>query len=547
MPERTHWEMNARALGTTDDNRIDKDTWLDKQVGKSPVLTFLILSSVVIMIFMVSHWLVSQWLSDATDYVGYGMTAAAALSGALVAVVLARLALKLAREAKRTADLSNKIQDQIRMSGDPLYKETGGGNKAAASLDLLSTLLRQYAAELFASPSDNTRIDAVRSTYKRANDLLVDPSLYLYCSQLLGIGSVAERIAAIQSLIYKSSHAALNPKNGVASARDAEVVAIEIAKLSNQLEREKSKIVGDLHHRLYQLASDLCLRHEANRVDGCERVARKGFEDFKATLTNATSLQSVETLVCTSARSVVHLLETDLDEFIRTVSSLAKRRLSVYKSLRGFALAQEEVNAGAINLIVATWDSIVTDTPEAIEEAEMEGSAKPGPLPKIADIESNDLWEKAIFLHRNPEYDRAISLILEDLRFLKHLQWKSIGEEVNEQCYLSDPEDQLKLEDQVNQNAQKAARRLSYIHAAIRQLMKVANGGSRIVLPDRYRYAALESQSDSGTVVVVRPYFAQIDMEIPGSESERIERRDSWFIELTHDYKHFFWSPEVLR
>lgn len=112
-----------------------KEAWLDRWVVQHPVLTFIGASVASVGVFVLLYsmiglpWEVGFELDDAvTNYVGSMATTVVALAGALVSVVLARLALKLGREARSAAERANQLQEEMKkLSGDH-----GDATKAAA-------------------------------------------------------------------------------------------------------------------------------------------------------------------------------------------------------------------------------------------------------------------------------------------------------------------------------------------------------------------------------------------------------------------------------
>ena len=522
-----------------------KDGLLDRWVRDHPVWTFWFAAGAATAMFLAVYAIVGAPLikvgfplNDAvTSYVGALATTVVALAGALVSVMLARLALKLGYKAKAAADQANEIQEQMRKFEDPLYKEIRDGHKAAASLDLLGTLLREYSRELFGASQDERPIEATRFTYKRANDLMAEPSFYLYCSQLLDASRAAVQFSALQSLIYDANRG-LAKEDGIRSARGAEAVAVEIAKLSRAIEGAKEEVLEDENHRLHVLAHELEWQHPANSLSGCESAARKDFPEL-AIGRDANALPW-DDLLKPGARSVVHVLETDLAAFceaLGNVDRVDRRSLIVHETLRRFAGWQERSDDD-VDVVIARWNDVICNRPEVLEREEQEQYARSGQLPDVSPVESESLWTKAIFLARNPAYDRAISTALEDTRFLNSLRVTPFDDELQLQLHhVTDESDSANFEE-VMLRARKTARLLDIVHGAVERLREHVVGGTVVLPPFDPFHEISRPGSDNRSLIIVRPCFSRIELRYSSGQ----EDEDAWLADRTREYRHFDWT-----
>ena len=566
--EPTQHQRKASAAESPDSTHDDQDTRLDFWVGRRPVWTFLFVAAVSASLFVLLYWMTGEYRiggfkldEKVTNYVGAMGATVVALAGALVSVMLARLALKLGREAKDAALRANKIQDQMRKFSDPRLVETREGHKAGAALDLLGTLLSVYGAETFSSLPEHYPIEAIRHTYKRGNDLVSDPALYRYCAQLIGAAETANRFASMQAKIYQSNRM-LDGKRGdyyrTATARNAERIAIEIAHLSRIVEQKKKLVLADEDHALHQLALDLDWQDAVNIISGCETTARSYFldETRKMLVVSAGGEKAADgsgeimdrrhalaVLFQPGSRSVVHVLETELDELIGEIQKVtAPDSLRMHEGLRQYAAAWNERESGTRdNVIVARWDSTLKDDPKSVAENQLD---RPWVNVAASDLalESPALWEKATFLALNPVLERAINAALKDVKFLREMRVEDVSDDLYGRQGI-DPEDSQS--DVIAEDwrlAARSANRLRYIHAAIEELRQVHAKKGAVVLPDRNPYEGLGEGYIDGAIVVIRPYFANIDMSLPGSEWKR---QNEWFENCISRYKSYRWHGEA--
>lgn len=625
----------------------DRDERLDRWVRDHPVWTFWIAAIAATGMFLAVYTVVGTPLikvgfplnEAVTSYVGALATTVVALAGALVSVMLARLALKLGYKAKGAADRANqlqeqmhelarsqgeqaeiaatkahqlqkqmhelaqsqgeqaekaaaranqlqeqmhelakvqggeaehaakqanKIQGQMRKFADPRLAETRDGHKAAASLDLLGTLLRVYSAATFSSDNASPPpIEAIRNTYKRANDLISDPGLYRYCAQLVGTAKTADRFASVQSLIYESTMAL--GRDGEAgrahksrTARNAERVAVEIAALSRMVARTKRVVLSDKDHKLYELALDLDWESTVADMSGCDATARSdllkdwggegvgtvAFEpEAGGAFEEATGVAPVPagSLLEQGRKSVIHVLETDLQDLtdrFRQMADAAKVKIQIHENLRGYASAcNEGANAGCVDLIVARWDSSLDDDPRTVADALRE-HPEDRALERVVDLGMQSVWDKAVFIAKNPVAGRTIEAAMKDLGFLRDLRQIDVSEALSEL-------EGIDLEDEGNQEliaeerrlARLSGKRLWYIHAAIGDLRKIHAKKGYVTVPDFDPYEQMGHGDNA--IVVIRPYFARIDMSMRHSEWEM---QNQWFEDRVGGYSNYLWG-----
>jgi len=248
----------------------------------------------------------------------------------------------------------------------------------------------------------------------------------------------------------------------------------------------------------------------------------------------------MEELFKPRARSIVHLLETDLDAFLEKLAGLdaAREGLVTHKNLPNFAY-DDDREGRTSDVIVAGWPDIVLDSSEALAAADRERLARFDELPDVSAIESKGMWEKAVFLANNPVYNRVIALALKDTQFLHGLRVTSIGEEMQHHLGADEPPDHVV--DVAERQARKTARRLSLIHSILQKLKHSGVNQGTVALPDSDPYARLAFESKvENSIVVIRPYFSRIEMRFEHSEWEG---HDSWFNDRVAGYKHFNWTP----
>lgn len=551
----------------------DQEPWLDRWVRERPVWSFSIFALVAAALFVLLYWMTAtlriggfQLDDKVTGYVGSIAATMVALAGALVSVMLARLALKLGREAKDAAVRSNSIQAQMQKFADPAFVETREGHKAAAELDLLGTLLSVYAAEVFSAPASDRPIEPIRHTYKRGNDLVSDPALYRYCAQLIGPSDATIRFASTQARIYEATRmlgrdGELGRNDAITTARNAERVAIGIANLSRTLELAKQAVLANQDHHLHVLAKELKWERPENRISGCESTSRRHLLAMTAgipslavvgrgalgDLEQDTTLAGVEALLAAGARSVVHVLETDLQDLLSALGSpleAAKvqpegEEVVCHESLRDFVSAGYEGKVGMrADVVIAGWDSTLRDEPESVTYDKLYQ-----PWDHVAStgtgLESAHLWGKATFLAKNPAFERAITAALRDLKFLREMSLTDVSDDLYHRQGI-DPADAGDEElDREWRAAARSANRLRYIHAAIEDLRKIHDRQGSIAVPDRNPYEALTQKDSDQAIIVIRPYFAKVDMSLPGSECER---KNEWFEERLGRYSNYRWD-----
>jgi len=565
--------MTAGELPRTVDAKSHfRETSLDFWVLRRPVWTFSAVAVVSTILFVLLYWMVGEYdvggfrLDDTvTGYVGSLATTVVALAGALVSVILARLALKLGREAKDAAERGNEIQAQMQKFADPAYVGTREGHKAAAELDLLGTLLCVYAAEVFSSAISERPIEPIRHTYRRGNDLISDPALYRYCAQLIGTVEATTRFAAAQAKIYEATRllgrdGELGRNDRVTTARNAEKIALEIAILSRRLEHAKRSVLVNGEHHLHAVAKELKWERAENRLSGCESTARMYLLEETAGLATLSGgkmdgLRNIESnrvqigaeaLLQGARRSVVHVLEIDLPDLLRALGSpleatkvpLEGVDVVLHNSLRDFALASHESKVGRrADVIIAGWDSTLRDEPESVTYERLYR-----PWEQVAnipiDLESEHLWSKATMLAKNPWMEQAMSAALRDLEFLRGMRLTDVSDELY-QNYGIDP---AEIGDEVlepeRRIAARSAKRLRYIHAAIENLREIQKRKGSVIVPDRDPYTDLTGVTDRA-VVVIRPHFARIDLSVPGSEWEQ---QNQWFVDYMGGYSSFRWE-----
>jgi hypothetical protein len=549
----------------SDGLEVDSETQLDRWVSRRPVRTFVSMAFLAACLFVVVHSLTYAWSlsgfqidSKATNYVGHLATTAVALAGALVSVMLARLALKLGREAKDAAERGNEIQDQMRRFDDPQLAETREGHKAAAALDLIGTLLCVYASEAKASHAADRLVKAIAHTYGRGNDLVSNPALYRYCGQLVGPGEAARRFAALQARLYEAARA-LGGNDRAHVARDAEHIAVEIALLSRTVESARQAVMEDPRHPLFQVALDLDWKNPRNAISGCESTARGHFERAmraaESTPARREPVSTLDALVVPGGRIVLHILETDAKELEAKLD--ATPGVKVHESLLAYARACDghEDTGEVADVVIARWPSLEADTPAAVAAKLLERPGDDlGHIP--AAIESSSLWNMAIALANNPILERAVGAALQDARFLKSMRLEELSEHIHERRGI-DPESggdpAIEAETRV---AAASARQLWRIRAAIDKLREIHDSRGAIPVPNTDPYARLRSPADEvgdGTdgdvakaprkaIVIVRPCFAQIDLTLPGTSGSA---GDDWLTTYTRDYKAYRWAGEA--
>lgn len=551
----------------------DQESWLDRWVRERPVRSFSIFALVGATLFVVLYWMTGAYrvggyqLDDKiTGYVGAMATTVVALAGALVSVMLARLALKLGREAKEAAERGNEIQDQMQKFANPAFVETREGHKAAAGLDLLGTLLSVYAAEVFSAPANDRPIEPIRHTYKRGNDLVSDAALYRYCAQLIGPSDATTRFATTQARIYEATRmlgrdGELGRNDVVTTARNAERIAIEIANLARSLERAKQTALNNHEHHLHALANELKWDRPENRISGCESTSRWHFLERTTGMKSLAVVgcgalgdleqhrtpMGIDALLVAGAKSVVHVLETDLQDLLHALGSpLEATKVPpegagtvCHESLRDFVVAGYEGKVGTrADVIIASWDSTLKDEPEMVTYDKVYR-----PWDHVAStgigLESAYLWGKATFLAKNPAFERAITAALRDLEFLKKMSLTDVSEDLYHRQGIDPADAGDEVLDQEWRAAARSANRLRYIHAAIEDLRKIHDRKGSVVVPDRYPYEALTRDDSDRAIIVIRPYFARIDMSLPGSAWEQ---KNQWFEECVGRYCQYRWD-----
>lgn len=512
---------------------------LDYWVRERPIRTFLVLAGVGTF----AYWALRDWAGrdvdflklgndSLTDYIGYGLTSVVALAGALVTVMLARLALKLGHEAKETAEQANDIQSRLSSFSNPEHKALRDGHEAVASLDLLGTVLRQYSGETFVAPQADRPVGPVRDIFKRANDRIADPNLFLYAAQLMDVASAARHITDIQSLVFDSNRN-LDQKNYTEAARGIERVAVEIAKFSRRIELTKSEVLVQREHRLHALAHELRWESLVGRLNGCESTARADF-NAAAEAGEWSELPAVDALGEPGTRAVVHVLETELDGFVQAMRDGSKGCTVV--QLKDAAEPEEGLR-GTV-LVVADWDSIIVNSPREIAQNERDAYSRAfqSQLPEVEGIESKTLWGKATFLANQPAFDNVVSLVLKDLGFLRGLRLQSIGDEVEQTFWMNDADPEIV--EGIERKAHESARLLGLIHGAVAKLRALASGNT-VTAPEGSCYGSLRNPAATDAIILVRPFFARIDMQLPHSEWEQ---HDEWFQNFIVGYTHYRWK-----
>lgn len=549
-----------------------RETPLDFWVSQRPIWTFLTVAAVSTVLFVILYWMIGEHdiggfeLDEKiTNYVGSLTTTVVALAGALVSVMLARLALKLGREAKDAAERGNEIQYQMQKFANPAFVETREGHKAAAELDLLGTLLCVYAAEVFSSTASDRPIEPIRHTYKRGNDLISDPALYRYCAQLIGTVEATTRFAATQARIYEATRmlgrdGELGRNDAITTARNAERIAIEIASLSRTLERAKQSVLANDKHHLHALAKDLNWDKPENSVSGCESTARMYLLE---TTTGAKPLivaglgvpqdpeqsrasMAPEALLGEGGRSVVHVLETDLPDLLHAFGSpldAAKvpdgADVVRHDSLRDFVVAGYEGRVGKrADVIVAGWDSTLKDEPGSVTYEKLYQ-----PWDHVAStwigLESAHLWGKATFLAKNPAFERAVAAALQDLEFLREMNLTDVSDDLYHRQGIDPADAGDEVMEREQRAATRSANRLRYIHAAIEDLRKIHDRKGSVIVPDRDSYGNLKHEDTGTAIVVIQPHFARIDMSLPGSGWEQ---QNQWFEDCIGRYSTYRWD-----
>lgn len=549
-----------------------KDGLLDRWVRDHPVWTFWFAAGVATAMFLAVYAVVGAPLikvgfplNDAvTSYVGALATTVVALAGALVSVMLARLALKLGYKAKAAADQANEIQEQMRKFADPRLAETRDGHKAAASLDLLGTLLRVYSAATFSSDSASPPpVEAIRNTYRRANDLISEPGLYRYCAQLLGTATTADRFAVVQSLIYESTmalgrdgKAGQEDKDG--TARNAERVAVEIATLSRLIAHAKRAALSCTTHKLHQMALDLDWEGAAGDMSGCEATARSdllndrggggvGTVVFKREGEGAKVEAADEAPVLIGSlfdkgkKTVIHVLETDLHDLvdgIKHVAAVAMMQTRIHECLRDYAAAcAEGANVGCVDVVIARWDSSLKDDPRTVADALREHPEDRAGEP-VVELGMQSVWDKAVFIAKNPEVGRAIEAAMKDLVFLRKLRQMNVSGALYEyQGVDLEDEGNQELIAEEQRSARLSGKRLWYIHTAISELRNMYARKGYVTVPDFDPYEQLTHGDNA--IVLIRPYFARIDMSLRNSEWGV---QNQWFEDCLAGYLNYRWD-----
>lgn len=594
---------SASEAGQQEDG--DKESRLDSFVARRPIRTFLVVALLSCALFFLLYWATGTLhiggykLEDTvTNYVGDMATTMVAFAGALVSIVLASLAIRLGRQAHQTSKHANTIQENIRdltdrqredaqkaaeeanaiqkqmkelterlgresraeaaraneiqhqmqKFSDPRLAETREGHKSASALDLLGALLCVYAAEVFSSQASDRPIEPIRHTYKRGNDLVSDPALYRYCAQLIGPSEATTRFASMQAKIYEATRllgrdGELGRNDSIKTARNAERIAIEIAKLSRMLERAKQAVLVDHAHHLHQLAMDLKWEKPENNVSGCESTARR----YLLETTVGMEAPTVDVLLRPGKRSVVHVLETDLEDLFKAIGPLVEAEKVPpegveavrHGSLRNFVSAGHESRVGTrADVIIAGWDSTLKDEPRSVTYEKLYR-----PWDHVAsagiDLESAHLWGKATFLAKNPSFERVVTDALRDLEFLREMKLTDVSDDLYYRQGIDPAEAEDEVLDKEWRNAARSANRLRYIHAAIDDLKRIHDSRGSVVIPDRNPYEGLTQEDSDRTIIVVRPYFARIDMLVPGSEWEQ---KNEWFEECIGGYANYRWN-----
>jgi hypothetical protein len=533
---------------------------LDRWVRERPVLTF----GLIVALGAVAFWLANLFVRSIAEelglgpngdtpleYAGSALTTVVALAGSLVTVMLARLALNLGEESKSTALRANEIQDQIQLFSDPHYKEVRDGHNAAASLDLIGTLLRQYAAQLVGAAGETRSVDAVRYSFGRANEAISNPAFYLYYSQLVGAGEAAKQFSDIQSRIFTATRKLTGQAaDSIAAARGAEVVAIQISKLSRRIELEKTRIVRNAEHHLNRLAQNLAWESHTNRIDGCEHAASEDFRlrletvDVAAGL-NHRSQPDFDDLF-SGKKTVVHLIESDVDDFIQWLGgwrviwpgaheTLNDDVIHRFDSLREYAYGCEQgTRPPGPKLIFANWQSILQDHPADLARDEFKQDSKDfATFGFSTNLESNLIWGRAIFLARHPQYDRLLAAALKNNSKLGAMTLRLVDEEA-----MLDADDPLP--ENVEHDAWRAYRHICCIAEHTNRLQALAIGGTAIPFMPWEPYEGLRANSTE-TVIMVAPFFAPVhppDQFLPDVEHEH----SGWFGDLTRTWQHMSWE-----
>ena len=529
-------EHTAKSGGDSED--LGKvDTWLDRAVRRYPVWTFAAVGLLGGALFIGAHYLTRNYLakffvergSTAAEYVGAAFSIVVALAGALVSIMLARLALKLGYQAKAEAERSNEIQDQVRKFSDPRSNEIREGAKAAASLDLLGTLLREYSAELF-RPKGYRPVEPTRLTYRRVNDLLAQPDFYLFCSHLLGATVAAEEFAKLQSAVYESA-SSLGSNDRTRESRAAEKVAVDIASFSRLIDRGKADALRERDHVLNAFAVDLGWEGKSSRLGGCEDAARqmlmriRGANEYR-------DKSSWAGLVGPSKLIEVFLLEPDLEDFLKALrteaAELGGKKIERFDSLRHFSAQASEFDSD-VCILIARWDDVLTSSPEVLASEERGRLVRIPSLPLLP-IEDKSIWAKAAFIAKNPRYEAALSQLMADVRFLRGLSATSI-EDVAHLRAESNEELQIVSRNVADESEENLCL-LEKIHGLVEQLRKQTSAKPDVVLPDFDCYSALDEFGGDGPwLVLVRPVFSSISIGAASPDSESQEGYDSWLYE----------------
>jgi hypothetical protein len=550
-----------------------QEPWLDRWVRERPVRSFSIFALVAAALFVFLYWMTGAYRvggyqldNKITEYVGAMATTVVALAGALVSVMLARLALKLGREAKEAAERGNDIQEQMRKFDDPRLVEARESQKLAEQLDRLAESLRKYSAVAFSSLPRDQPIGEILFAYQRCSELLSDSALYRYCSKLVGEAEAEKLFSSMEAKIFEAKRAMGYDKlpdrsDAITISRNAEKVAIEVSRLLPLLERGKqAALQADKDHGLHQLALDLEWEGAMNNLSCCERAANGYFRGATshvagiviADLGDLSSQRSAETAVAVDAllregaRSVVHVLETDLPDLLHALGSppnAAKVPEPVnvvrHDSLRDFVVADYEGRVGMrADVIVAGWDSTLRDEPGSVTYEKL---YQPWDFVVSENIglESADLWGKATFLAKNPAFERVFTAALRDLKFLREMSLTDVSDDLYHSQGIDPADVGGEVFDQECRTATRSANRLRYIHAAIEDLRKIHDRKGSVVVPDRNPYEALTVEDIDRAIIIIRPYFARIDMSLPGSGWEQ---KDQWFEDRLGGYSEYRWD-----
>ena len=547
---------------------------LDRCVEEVPVWTFVAVAVISAATFVALYWAVGKFdlggfkLNDVvTNYVGSLIATVVALAGALVSVMLARLALKLGHEAKNAAERANEIQEQMRKYEDPRLVEARESQKLAEQLDRQAESLRKYSAVAFSSLPRDQPIGEIRFAYQRCSEFLSDSALYRYCSKLVGEAEAEKLFSSMEARIFEAKRAlgydeSPDRPDAILTSRNAEKVAMEISRLLPKLERAKQAASqADQGHGLHKLALDLEWKSAMHGVSCCERAADGYFRGATSRVAGIVVASRsdpdsqrpgepavvADALLRTGQRSVIHVLETDLKELIRALGSpqgaaaLPQDGAETVRhdSLRDFVIACYEDKVGThADVIIAGWDSTLKDEPKSVTYDELYR-----PWEQVAStgigLESTHLWDKAIFLARNSAFERVIGAALRNLEFLREMKVEDVTDNLHDRQGIDPADMDDEARDKEWRLATRSAKRLRYIHAAIEDLRQVHASKGAVVVPDSDPYAALKQVDGDRAIIVVRPYFARIDMSLPGSEWKQ---QNEWFEDYVGGYAQYRWD-----